>query len=189
MVDRAADTMSQVDRTPASVLKKMAENQDTYPKDDCQECGAVIRIGFFFDGFGRNRDADSQHPTFFSNICRLWEAHYIQTDRDRPQNQFWFRFYYSGLGTELNEDAQQDDMIYAATVAGTKMLSEGAKNLTSAGKNIARLDEIPEHDALKRLRSATQKMIKEVPLPIPLAVILSPIHNRNMVPAVNMMLT
>lgn len=161
MVDRAGDTMSQVDRTPASVLKKMAENQDTYPKDDCQECGAVIRIGFFFDGFGRNRDADSQHPTFFSNICRLWEAHYIQTDRDRPQNQFWFRFYYSGLGTELNEDAQQDDMIYAATVAGTKMLSEGAKNLTSAGKNIARLDEIPEHDALKRLRSATQKMIKE----------------------------
>lgn len=161
MLDESSGSLPPVDRTPASVLKKMAENQAAYPKNDCQECGAVIRIGFFFDGFGRSRDADRAHPTFYSNICRLWEAHYIQTDRGRPENQFWFRFYYSGLGTELNEDAKSDDMIYAATVAGAKILSEGAKNLSSAAKNITRTDEIPEHDMMKRLRGATQKMVKD----------------------------
>ncbi|WYX50406.1 hypothetical protein WJ977_26670 [Achromobacter xylosoxidans] len=76
-------------------------------------------------------------------------------------NQYWFRFYYSGLGTELNEDAKNDDLIYGATVAGRKILSEAASNAKSAVKNITRTDEIPETDALKRLRSATQKMIKE----------------------------
>lgn len=153
--------LAAADRTPASVLKAMATSQNAYPSKDCQECGAVIRIGFFFDGFGRSRDADLSNPTFYSNICRLWDAHYEQKDTGRPVNQFWFRFYYSGLGTELNEDAKSDDFIYAATVAGKKLLAEGGKNLTSAGKNITRLDEVPEHDALKRLRSATQKMIKE----------------------------
>lgn len=156
-----APVLSGVDRTPASVLKAMTRNEEAYPRKDCNECGAVIRIGFFFDGFGRNRDADEAHPTFYSNICRLWDAHYDQKDTGRPVNQFWFRFYYSGLGTELNEDAKNDDFIYGATVAGKKLLSEGGKRLSSAGKNITRLDEVPEHDMLKRLRSATQKMIKE----------------------------
>lgn len=153
--------LAPVDRTPARVLKAMAESEQAYPKEDCTECGAVIRIGFFFDAFGRSRDVDVDHPTFYSNICRLWDAHYDQKDIGRPANQFWFRFYYSGLGTELNEDAKNDNLIYGATVAGSKLLSEGGKRLTSAGKNITRVDEIPEHDAMKRLRGAVQKTIKE----------------------------
>ena len=110
-----ANPLPPVDRTPASVLKKMADSEAAYPKQDCNECGAVIRIGFFFDGFGRSRDVDSKHPTFYSNVSRLWEAHYSHDDEDRPVNQYWFRFYYSGLGTELNEDAKNDDLIYGAT--------------------------------------------------------------------------
>ncbi|KGD90377.1 hypothetical protein JL37_20720 [Achromobacter sp. RTa] len=161
MADKAPDGMPQVNRTPASVLKKMAENEAAYPKQDCNECGAVIRIGFFFDGFGRHRDLDSEHPTFYSNICRLWEAHYAHEDEDRPVNQYWFRFYYSGLGTDLNEDAKIDDFIYGATVAGKKVLSETVKNAKNAAKNITRIDEIPEHDALKRAQGAVQKAIKE----------------------------
>lgn len=161
MANPDAGELSPIDRTPASVLKKIAESEAAYPKDDCQECGAIVRIGFFFDGFGRSRDADGKHPTFYSNISRLWEAHYAHDDEDRPVKQYWFRFYYSGLGTELNEDAKNDDLIYGATVAGGKLLSEAGKNAKSAAKNMTRLDEIPEHDALKRLRSATQKMIKE----------------------------
>jgi len=156
-----ANPLPPVDRTPASVLKKMADSEAAYPKQDCNECGAVIRIGFFFDGFGRSRDVDSKHPTFYSNVSRLWEAHYSHDDEDRPVNQYWFRFYYSGLGTELNEDAKNDDLIYGATLAGKKILSEAAKNAKNAAKNITRVDEIPEQDVLKRLRSATQKMIKE----------------------------
>lgn len=46
------------DRTPASVLKKMAQNDARLPKDDCTVCGLTLRIGVFFDGFGRNRDDD-----------------------------------------------------------------------------------------------------------------------------------
>ena len=160
MADQSAGTSS-ADRTPASVLKAMAQNEAAYPKDDCRECGAVIRMGFFFDGFGRNRDIDRQQPTFFSNVSRLWEAHFTEDDFDRPTHQHWFRFYYSGLGTELNEDAKNDDLIYAATTAGAKLASEAGKRAMGAAKDVTRLDEVPEHDLLKRLRSATQKAVKE----------------------------
>lgn len=161
MAEQNNGTSPAADRTPASVLKAMAQNAVAYPKDDCRECGAVIRMGFFFDGFGRNREIDAAHPTFYSNISRLWEAHYAQQDFDRPSHQHWFRFYYSGLGTELNEDAKNDDLIYAATAAGSKLAGEAAKRVKDAAKNAARLDEVPEHDMLKRLRSATQKAVKE----------------------------
>lgn len=152
---------STADRTPASVLKAMAQNEAAYPKDDCRECGAVIRMGFFFDGFGRSRDIDEGNPTFYSNVSRLWEAHFTQNDFDRPKHQHWFRFYYSGLGTELNEDAKNDDLIYAATTAGAKLATEAGKRAVDAAKNVTRVDEVPEHDMLKRLRSATQKAVKE----------------------------
>lgn len=32
-----ADSLPSVDRTPASVLKKMAESEAAYPRQDCQE--------------------------------------------------------------------------------------------------------------------------------------------------------
>ncbi len=46
MTDKEPGGLPQVNRTPASVLKKMAENEAAYPKQDCNECGAVLRIGF-----------------------------------------------------------------------------------------------------------------------------------------------
>ena len=36
-----ANPLPPVDRTPASVLKKMADSEAAYPKQDCNECGAV----------------------------------------------------------------------------------------------------------------------------------------------------
>lgn len=87
MVDKTSGGLPPEDRTPASVLKKMAENEAAYPKDDCLECGAVIRIGFFFDGFGRSRDVDRNHPTFYSNICRL-RSRYIDDGNDTRQPTF-----------------------------------------------------------------------------------------------------
>ncbi|ALM84294.1 DUF2235 domain-containing protein [Bordetella sp. N] len=161
MAEQKAGAATGVDRTPASVLKAMAQNEAAYPKDNCRDCGAVIRMGFFFDGFGRNRDIDADHPTFFSNVSRLWEGHFTQQDFDRPVHQHWFRFYYSGLGTKLNDDAKNDDLIYAATTAGSKLAVEALKRLKEAGKNTTRLDELPETDALKRLQKATQNVVKE----------------------------
>ena len=72
----SSDQLPDQDRTPASVLKAMAENEAAYPKDSCTECGVTLRLGFFFDGFGRNKDLDKENPTFLSNVSRLWMAHY-----------------------------------------------------------------------------------------------------------------
>lgn len=161
MAEQTHRSSSASDRTPASVMKAMAQNEAAYPKDDCRECGAVIRIGFFFDGFGRNRDLDRAHPTFYSNVSRLWEVHRDQKDPGRPAHQYWFRFYYSGLGTDLNEDANNDDAVYAATVAGSKLAGEALKGVKNTVKGVTRVDEVPEHDLVKRSKSAVQKAIKE----------------------------
>ncbi|MFJ1302742.1 hypothetical protein ACILG0_22505 [Pseudomonadota bacterium AL_CKDN230030165-1A_HGKHYDSX7] len=149
------------DRTPASVLKKMAQNDAAYPKDDCTVCGLTLRIGVFFDGFGRNRDDDRASPTFFSNVSRLWEAHYDMSDTERPSKQRWFRLYFSGLGTDLNPEARNDELIYAAARAASRLADQAVKDATKAAKNITRLDEIPDTNLEKRAKSAVQKAIKE----------------------------
>ncbi|WP_052652696.1 DUF2235 domain-containing protein [Pandoraea oxalativorans] len=112
------------DQTPLDVLTALGEQLGAFPKDACIPCGAVIHIGFFFDGFGRHRDQDDPSTSRYSNICRLWEAHRENADRRREKtpNQFWYRFYYSGLGTALNEDASRG----LVTSALTKVALAGA---------------------------------------------------------------
>lgn len=149
------------DRTPASVLKAMAENAAAYPKDSCTECGLTLRMGFFFDGFGRNKDLDEANPTFLSNVSRLWMAHFSEGDRDRPKKQHWLRFYYSGIGVELNEDAKRDVIINAMAVAGGQMADKAAASVKDAAKNITRLDEVPDMDGMGRLKKATKQSIKD----------------------------
>ncbi|NTY35575.1 DUF2235 domain-containing protein [Burkholderia diffusa] len=124
------------DATPTSVYMQVARQSATmYPKGDCLPCGATIRMGFFFDAFGRHADLDDKASSQYSNICRLWEAHRDNDDSRRPVNQFWYRFYYSGLGTPLNESAKADPLanagIAAAKMAGKKALS-GAKSVAES---------------------------------------------------------
>ncbi|SEJ83904.1 phospholipase effector Tle1 domain-containing protein [Achromobacter sp. NFACC18-2] len=149
------------DRTPASVLKAMAQNEAAYPKDSCTECGLTLRMGFFFDGFGRNKDLDKANPTFFSNVSRLWMAHFAQDDRSQPKKQRWFSFYYSGLGVELNEGAKADVIVSALSIAGGKMAEKAISSAQDAAKNVTRLDEVPDVDGVGRLRTATQQSIKD----------------------------
>ncbi|MEZ0606515.1 hypothetical protein ACAX43_30965 [Paraburkholderia sp. IW21] len=47
------------DRTPLKVLDGMLAAHKPYRHDDCIPCGAVIKMGFFVGGFGRNRDHDN----------------------------------------------------------------------------------------------------------------------------------
>ncbi|WP_232449212.1 DUF2235 domain-containing protein [Burkholderia ubonensis] len=102
-------------------------------------------MGFFFDGFGRHRDYDDKNSSRYSNICRLWEAHRNITDRRRRSvpNQFWYRFYFSGLGTELNEDVRDG----LAESAMLKLAVEGVKaaetTAVSVGKNVTGLNRLP----------------------------------------------
>ncbi len=149
------------DRTPASVLKAMAENEAAYPKDSCTECGITLRIGFFFDGFGRNKNLDQANPTFLSNVSRLWMAHYSEFDADRPVKQVWLRLYYSGLGVELNEEAKTDAFVAALSTAGGKMVDKTVSSVTGAAKDITRLDEVPDVDVTGRLRKAVKGSIKD----------------------------
>ncbi|MGO4396741.1 hypothetical protein [Achromobacter sp. PAB15] len=109
------------DRTPAAVLKAMAQNEAADPKDTRLECGLTLRIGFFFDGFGRNKNLDQANPTILSNVSRLWMAHYSECDADRPSKQYWLRLYYSGLGVELNEEAKADTFVAALSTAGVAL--------------------------------------------------------------------
>ena len=130
-------------------------------KDSCTECGLTLRMGFFFDGFGRNKDSDETNPTFLSNVSRLWMAHFRSGDRDRPKKQHWLRFYYSGIGVDLNEDAKRDVIIDAIAIAGGKLADKVVSSVVDAAKNITRLDEVPDVDATGRLRKAANESIKD----------------------------
>ncbi|MFJ2992480.1 hypothetical protein [Pandoraea sp. NPDC087047] len=132
------------DQTPPHVLAAIGENRKAFPSDACIPCGAVIHIGFFFDGFGRNRDLDDPLTSRYSNICRLWEAHRDNKDDRRKEqpNQFWYPFYSSGLGTVLNAEAQNA----LKGSALTKLAYEGAKTTadkaTDIGKKIIGADRL-----------------------------------------------
>ena len=53
-----AKLLDATDRTPLKVLDGMLATHKPYTHDECIPCGAVTKIGFFFDGFGRSRDQE-----------------------------------------------------------------------------------------------------------------------------------
>jgi hypothetical protein len=151
------------DATPMSVyMQLVSQDASMYPKGDCIPCGATIRMGFFFDAFGRNRDIDDPASSQYSNISRLWEAHCEMKDTSRPANQFWLRFYYSGLGTPLNEDAKSSAWINAG-FAALKMGREKATGTAkSVGESFARVKTpIEKADVSSRLKSAAKDAASE----------------------------
>jgi len=144
------------DRTPLKVLEGMLATHKPYKHDECIPCGAVIKMGFFFDGFGRNRDHDDPSTSRYSNICRLWEAHRENLDprrKDKP-NQFWYRFYYSGLGTELNKDAANNEIVSTASKAA---IAVGKVALDSAQSTASKIVGV---DKLLDLKNAPTKAVK-----------------------------
>ena len=151
-----AKLLDAADRTPLRVLEGMLATHKPYKHDECIPCGAVVKMGFFFDGFGRNRDHDNAATSRYSNICRLWEAHRDMLDRRRRAmpNQFWYRFYYSGLGTELNKDAANNEIVSAATKVA---LAVGNAAVDSA-KNTA--EKVVGVDKLLDLKNAPAKAVK-----------------------------
>ncbi|WP_343498545.1 phospholipase effector Tle1 domain-containing protein [Achromobacter denitrificans] len=157
----STDQLPEQDRTPASVLKAMAENEAAYPKDSCTECGITLRMGFFFDGFGRNKDLDEANPTLLSNVSRLWMSHFGHDDRNMPSKQRWFALYYSGLGVELNKSAKSNLIVDALTLAGGKVVDKAVSSAQDAAKNITRLDEVPNVDGAGRAKKAVQQSIKD----------------------------
>ncbi|MEN7531902.1 hypothetical protein [Cupriavidus sp. DL-D2] len=122
-------TQTGPDWTPDEVLDGMLMAHKACKRDTNLPCGALIKMGFFFDGFGRHRDIDDPKTSRYSNICRLWEAHRDNVDRRRESmpNQYWYRFYFSGLGTPLNEDAKTNELLTAARNAGISAARSSAR--------------------------------------------------------------
>ncbi|UEP38493.1 DUF2235 domain-containing protein [Burkholderia ambifaria] len=133
------------DSTPPEVRAAIGENQKAYPHDECIPCGAVIHVGFFFDGFGRHRDYDGKNTSRYSNICRLWEAHRDNEDprREQQSNQFWYPFYYSGLGTELNKEARDGQIVSAAFKLGKHGAKAAGSIAVSTGKKVIGVKRLP----------------------------------------------
>ncbi|VWB96832.1 DUF2235 domain-containing protein [Burkholderia metallica] len=150
------------DATPMSVYTQLvSRDANLYPKGDCMPCGATIRMGFFFDAFGRNADIDDKESSRYSNICRLWEAHRDNDDSRRPANQFWYRFYYSGLGTPLNESAKSNALVNAG-VAVAKMAAKKAKSgATSVAESFTRVNTpIKQADVKKRVADVKKQILE-----------------------------
>jgi len=147
-----------VDRTRADVPDAMLKSHTPYKFDECIPCGMVIRMGFFFDGFGRNRDHDDPLTSRYSNICRLWEAHRDNLDSRRQTipNELWYPFYYSGLGTELNKDAENNEIV-SASVRVTNAVGNAI-----ARKAESTAEEVVGVDRLLNLKRAPAKAAKSV---------------------------
>ncbi|VBB11905.1 DUF2235 domain-containing protein [Burkholderia stabilis] len=148
------------DATPASVFVALArQNATMYPKADCLPCGATIRIGFFFDAFGRHRNIDDPSSSQYSNIARLWEAHREMKDERRPVNQFWYRYYYSGLGTPLNDDSDSDALENAAKDAVKLGAKKAAGAATSIGESFTRVNTPIKQASVKKRVDDVKKQI------------------------------
>jgi hypothetical protein len=106
-------------------------------------------MGFFFDGFGRNRDHDDPATSRYSNICRLWEAHRDNLDlrRQTIPNELWYPFYYSGLGTELNKDAANNEIVSASVKVMNAVGNAVARKAESTAEQVVGVDRLL---ALKR---------------------------------------
>lgn len=136
--------LDSADRTPRWVLAALGEKRNAYRSDACIPCGAVVHIGFFFDGFGRHRDHDDPATSRYSNVCRLWEAHRDNKDKRRGKvpNQFWYRFYYSGLGTELNKDAREGLVTSALAKVASESTTIAEEKGIDIGKKVTGVDRL-----------------------------------------------
>lgn len=120
------------DRTPKWVDVRTPPEGKLSP-GECATCGLIIKIGFFFDAFGRHRDLDSPADRQ-SNVAKLWLAHKDNSTRGRPLQHIYLKYYYSGLGTPLNSDAGNNAAAVAAKAIATKAISTMGENIAEAIK-------------------------------------------------------
>jgi hypothetical protein len=163
-----ASALSPADKTPPNVVLGMASHIAATKNAEKLACQCDIHIGFFFDGFGRSRDLDDPASSRYSNICRLWEAHRDNKDdrrKDTP-NEFWYSFYYSGLGTPLNDDAASNAIVSGALKVATnagKAVMDKAKSTAKEATGVDKLDGVaklasPTKIGTKALKDSLSEM-------------------------------
>jgi hypothetical protein len=87
-------------------------------KNPVLPCEATLRVGFFFDGFGRNMKSDLQEDRL-SNVARLFMA-YPDADLSDASDSFAGnkRFYLSGLATEFDKTLGGGETVSGAGIDG-----------------------------------------------------------------------
>ncbi|WP_253206426.1 DUF2235 domain-containing protein [Pseudomonas chlororaphis] len=113
-------------------------------------CERTLRIGFFFDGFGRHLQKDLQSGRV-SNVGKMFLAHPIDLPNEQPDPAFAYRkTYISGMGEEYIADT--------ATTANTGLDILGDKagdipkeTAQDEGKKIAK-DVLEGRDWWERLK-------------------------------------
>ena len=64
------------------------------------------------------------------------------TRRQKMLNQFWYRFYYSGLGTELNLDAANNEIVSAGIKTATAVGKSAANSAKSTAQKVLGVDKV-----------------------------------------------
>lgn len=89
------------ERTTEQAAAMAARCRPSITNPHITTCEHSLRVGFFFDGFGRHRIKDLQSGRI-SNIGKLYMAH---TDNDSDDALYSYRkFYASGLGEDFSAD-------------------------------------------------------------------------------------
>lgn len=157
-------TLNPVDRTPVMIQTARGKSEHVYPKDHCIPCGGIVHMGFFFDGFGRHRHHDDPATSRYSNICRLWEAHRDNKDGRRQtsnyENQLWYPFYYSGLGTDLNEEAKKGEVEGAGMKALKATMGAAGDKLKDLPGKITGADRL-KLDPAKKVQDGIKQSLTE----------------------------
>ncbi|MGE8358758.1 hypothetical protein [Pseudomonas sp.] len=124
--------MSKANIDRAQAISARASADTCGDKPAALPCGAVLHIGFFFDGFGRNLEEDLRNDRV-SNIGRLFLAHpYDQTTPPDDLFRQLQKVYISGLGATFDP----------ALGGGTAVIGAGLKGAISKAQG--NLSELPE---------------------------------------------
>lgn len=109
--------------TPAGLnrAESISTNSNTCKnelKKSVLPCDSALRIGFFFDGYGRNLKEDLAEDRL-SNVARLFMA-FPDTDRSASSEPFVQnrRFYISGLASEFDATLGGDELTSGSGIDG-----------------------------------------------------------------------
>lgn len=119
----------------AQAISVRSGSKTTEQKTAILPCEAAFKIGFFFDGFGRNLEEDLASEQL-SNIARLFLAHpYDRTTPPAdPLNQFE-KFYISGIGAPF----------YASSGGGAGPMGAGLMGALNKAKD--NVTDVPKGSA------------------------------------------
>ncbi|PXX73020.1 Uncharacterized alpha/beta hydrolase domain [Pseudomonas sp. LAMO17WK12:I10] len=120
-------------------------------------CERTLRIGFFFDGFGRHLLKDMQTGRV-SNVGKMFLAHPIDMPNKEPDPNFAYRkVYISGMGAEYLADLTTTANA-GVDIVGSKAADVPKDVAKDEGKKILK-DVLKGHDWWERLKRDLKDLV------------------------------